>query len=128
VLANAMLVDTSRSNGFHVAYSNGLIFGVDGHVFDPATLAFQTPFAVDPMPYKDGLVIDSTLGRVYYVLEFGGYATIDSFAIAGRDQYWRIQLPVTVSSPYGMIRFGTDGLAFLSANNVVLLNGAIVGH
>jgi hypothetical protein len=44
-----------------VTYSGGLVFGADGHVFDP------------------------TVGRVYYVLDFGGYATIDSFAIAGRE-------------------------------------------
>jgi hypothetical protein len=128
LLANVMLVDTSRSSGFFVAYSGGLVFGVDGHVFDPVALTMQTPFIVDAMPYKDGLVVDPTVGRVYYVLDFGGYATIDSFAIAGRDRYWRIQLPVTNSDPYGMIRFGTDGLAFLSNNSVVLLNGAIVAN
>lgn len=46
-----MLVDTSRSNGFFVAYSGGLVFGVDGRAFDPVALTMQTPLIVDAMPY-----------------------------------------------------------------------------
>jgi hypothetical protein len=127
LLANVMLVDTSRANGL-VAYANGLIFGVDGHVYDPVAGTQLTPFVVDPMPYKTAVVADPVAGRVHFLLDFGGSQTVDSFAIAGRDRYWRIRFPVTVSSVSGMIRFGADGLAFIYQDNILLLNAAGIAN
>jgi hypothetical protein len=68
------------------------------------------------------------VGRAYFLLNSGSAAIIESFAIAGRDRYWRIQLPVTVSNPSRMTRFGSDGLALLTPDAILLLNGAIIAN
>lgn len=126
--ASVMLVDTSRANGFGVVYAGGLIYGVDGHVFDPVAKSPLSPFSVDTVPYKGEVAVDAAVGRAYFLLNSGSAAIIESFAIAGRDRYWRIQLPVTVSNPSRMTRFGSDGLALLTPDAILLLNGAIIAN
>jgi hypothetical protein len=98
----------------HSDFGTGLIYGDDGTVADPRTLA------VVGFYNASGLVApDSTLNRVFVLGQTQAQANTSNFTIASFDQkaftlVSTITIQNLLGSPFQLVRCGTSGLAVLT--------------
>jgi hypothetical protein len=112
----------------------GLVYGEDGHAVDPANGLLDGTY---PPPsgssyyYGWRVVPDASLGSVFFVSgdSYGGSTSTATVTVYDELGYYPTATdPLTFvgSPPRRLIRWGVDGLAFLTPDLVVLYRGATV--
>jgi hypothetical protein len=119
--------------GMKIHYDAGTqrIYDDDGSVVDPSTgllLGNFTPFG--PTYQRAAMVPDSTLNAAFFVSQASyDSGTIESFDIAKFTSIANIQIPYFFGTPLRIIRWGTNGLAFITEGSppqVFVISGSIV--
>jgi hypothetical protein len=133
--SGVVLHDTYRSAfstyGLAIRFDpgTGLLYADDGRVIDPATGLLAGTYPVSGL-YARRIVPDSSLGSAFFVsgdsYGSGPHVTLSAYDLT---QYYPTR-STTVSfvgaPPRRLIRWGLDGLAFLTPDLVVLLRGPTV--
>lgn len=90
--------------GLRIKYSNGLIYATGGRVVNPSTRTIVGSFASG----GSTMAIDSAAGRIYFLYEnvLTAYDT-NTFLLIGS-----VTLPALNGTPYNLVRWGENGLAF----------------
>ncbi len=131
VLQNTYRNAFSTTGGIRFDAGNGLVYGDDGRVVDPATGSLVGTYpSSSTYAYQRRVVPDSSLGSVWFASSDGYYGSnqiaISAYDLAGFHPTASTTLKYVTAPPRRPIRWGTDGLAVLNADAVVLLNGALV--
>jgi len=112
----------------HFDAGTNLIYAEEGHVINPSTgLPVGNFNAVGPM------VVDSSLNTVFFLSGGSGSgATIQSFDLAHFTPIASVPVPGATGTLTHLIRWGQDGLAFISTGasgvgQVFLVGGSFVG-
>jgi uncharacterized repeat protein (TIGR01451 family) len=110
--------------GSQMAYGGGHLFASGGYMFD------ENPFNVDwqfaGAQSSVWATPDPSTGRVFFLLKNGNYQ-INGYDIASRQLLGTVVVSNAVGTPGRMIRWGVDGLAFLtSGNQLFLVRAAMV--
>ncbi len=115
--------------GIRFDAGTGLVYLDDGRVADPATGLVTGTYSVANM-YQRRVMPDSSLGSAFFVSTGASYygtdATITAFDIDGYYPARSMTVSYVGGPPRRVIRWGTDGLAFLTPDLVVLVRGAVV--
>ena len=99
----------SFANRIHFDTGTKLIYAEEGHVINPATGLPTGNFnASGPM------VMDSTLNTAFFVNEGSATATIQAFDLTHFTPINSITIPNVANSPLRLIRWGQNGLAFIT--------------
>ena len=95
--------------GVQIKYVNGLIYSTGGRVINAATGQLVGTFQSGG---GSTMAIDSALGRIFFLNEntLTAYDT-NTFALIGS-----VTLPTLNGTPYGLVRWGENGLAFRTSN------------
>jgi hypothetical protein len=73
------------------------------------------------------MVPDSALNTAFFVSSTGGVATIQSFNLTTRAPIDTITIPNVMGDPTRLIRWGQNGLAFLTdAGQIFLVGGNFI--
>lgn len=100
--------------GSAFAWDSKYIYDYTGLVFDPVSNQTLGTYPLPQGGFGSSVLPDSSVGRTYF-LAYGqpGFEVFDqsTFALVGS-----IALPQTVNTPLKLVRWGTDGFAFLSYN------------
>jgi hypothetical protein len=137
--ASGVVVEDDYRNAFSTSGmairfdpGTGLVYAEDGRAVDPATGLLAGTYPVTGYySYGRRMVPDSSLGSAFFVTpdsysSSSTHATVTAYDL---DQYFttRSMAVSFVGSPHRrLIRWGTDGLAFLTPDLVVLVRGPIV--
>ena len=106
------------SGSFDIEFAGGLLYGSSGRVVDPEALAVVGTFDLPPFFGERLVEPDLAAGFVYYLIG-NTLLTFDpaTFAQLGAP----FGVPGAFGTPSSLIRWGTDGLAYRTDNNQVLL-------
>lgn len=101
----------------HFDTTTGLLYSDNGTVINPATGKTSGAFAADGR-----MTIDDTLGIAYFVsqtpVQIGGPDyTLTAFNLTTFAQISSIVVPGVAGQPVKLLRWGSNGLAFLTNNN-----------
>jgi hypothetical protein len=125
VTANYPLSETSR-----IAYSDGKVYGTTGEVVNPASGAILGTFQVSRNAYPSPFVVpDPATGRVYFLVENNNRWELRAYDINTFVPLGAIaltDLDGDSARPTGFVRWGTNGLAIAAADQVFLINTALV--
>jgi len=111
----------------HFDVGTNLIYAEEGHVINPSTgLPVGNFNAVGPM------VVDSTLNTAFFLSALGSGATIQSFDLTHFTPIGSATIPNATGTLSHLIRWGQDGLAFISTGvngigQIFLVGGSFVG-
>lgn len=141
VQLTAQVQGGGSGNLLHFDATTGYLYSDSGVVTDPATntvlgtfpsSSIQGGFNGSPIMAPDGtLNIAYFLGQTSYDAAPGNYV-VEAFDLKQRTFLGAIPLTGIVGTPYKMLRWGTNGLAFLTTGNgtagygVYLISGAFV--
>jgi hypothetical protein len=122
-----------------ITYSGGLVYTDGGGVVDPSPTSPATPRLVGTIPNASGnsSAADATINRVFYLNQNSPNVTsriISAFDASHFTPAGSTELDGLAGGAFDLIRWGTDGLAFLTAKDpwgngtgrVVLLHGPAV--
>lgn len=134
----------SGYGNLHYDATTGYVYGDNGQVIDPSTGtivgSFPTSTVQGGFAVNGVMVPDGTLNIAYFIgqtQDEGGtqeYA-VEAFDLTQFTLLGAISIPNVVGTPVKLIRWGTDGLAFLTSNGpggpaqgdgVYLISGAFV--
>ena len=99
-----------------IKHDAGVVYSATGRAINPesgvllGTFAGMSTFAFVP---------DASVGRIYYVNGSGSSARLYAFNLSNFAQVGTLNIPGVVGSPYSLIRWGANGLAFLTTGNQV---------
>ena len=99
-----------------IKHDAGFVYSATGRVINPesgtllGTFAGMSTFAFVP---------DSSVGRIYFVNGNGSSTRLYAFNLGNFAQVGTLNIPGVVGSPYSLIRWGANGLAFLTSGNQV---------
>ena len=113
-------------NGNSIILANGLVYSSSGQVINPTTGelvgTFSGPFMSDALH-----AVDPANGRVFFLVSTGSGLQIRAYDINTFLQVGFINISGTTGFPRGLVRWGTNGLAFRTDNRrVVLIETALV--
>jgi hypothetical protein len=137
--ANVVL---NQGNFSDIEYASGLIYAIPGSVYNPSTQSVQPSFkflSSNPLgnSYSYSFAIDASLNRAYFITSDTPNGTTDDMTLEGFDlttqaPTWVTRFPS--SNPVGgrMIRWGTDGIAFIGGNiaapTITLISGSVISR
>jgi hypothetical protein len=107
-------------------YASGLLYADDGSVMDPVAQTVKAGFTGVP---NGVMVPDPTLGLAFFVTGDPSVAgiIIKAVDIVHGNTVSTFSLPDVTGLPYRVVRWGTDGLAFLTdSGEFVVVHGAFV--
>jgi hypothetical protein len=87
---------------------------------------FPTP---DPSTYLSNLVPDATTGRAYAFASSATSCNLQSFGLPTNAYVASLALPIVASGNCGysnLVRWGTNGLAFTTGTDLVVVSGKFV--
>jgi hypothetical protein len=99
-----------------IKHAAGLVYSATGRAINPesgtllGTFAGMSTFAFVP---------DASVGRIYFVNGNGSSAKLHAFNLSNFAQVGTLNIPGVVGSPYSLIRWGANGLAFLTSGNQI---------
>jgi hypothetical protein len=123
-------VDGSLISGWYLdfVYEGGRLFTTMGTAVDTASM-----LKVGPYPANGAVASESSTNRVYYVINDSGNRVLVAFDRATFTEVARVTLGASAGSPRQMIRWGSQGLAYLEYPDVystsarlVLINSSLV--
>jgi hypothetical protein len=130
------------SNFSEMEYAGGLIYAIPGSVYNPSTQSVEPPFNfLSSSPYGNSysysFAIDASLNRAYFMtsdtpLGTTSDMTLEGFNLTTRAPTWLARFPS--SNPLGgrMIRWGSDGIAFIGGNasapSITLISGSVISR
>ncbi len=106
----------------------GLVYCEDGRAVDPTTGLLTGTYPVTSL-YNRRVEPDSSLGSAFFVSSESwgsGHATLTVFDLTHYYKTRSSTITFVGGPPRSLIRWGTDGLAFLTPNLVVIVRGAAV--
>jgi len=125
-----------------IDYANGLIYASPGAVYNPSTQSVLPSFqflSSNPggSSYSYSFAIDASLNRAYFMTTDSPSGTTDDMTLEGFDlttqaPTWVARFPA--SNPLGgrMIRWGTNGIAFIGGNiaapTITLISGGVISR
>jgi hypothetical protein len=122
-----------------IEFAAGRVFTNCGHVIDAITFQPLQSFArncVTVSAFNNALVLpDAPNNRVYFIerIEEGSELLfkIDAYALDTRALLHTVRLPMNLDTQisgfvWKAVRFGTDGLAFKTGSQLVILHGALI--
>jgi hypothetical protein len=121
-----------------------VIYALTGSIYDPSTQSVKPPFnmlrtssyAGNSQSYS--FAVDGLLKRAYFMTDdssiaIPGQMTLEGFNLTTQAPTWLARFPS--SNPLGgrMIRWGSNGIAFVGGNfaaspNITLISGSIVSR
>jgi trimeric autotransporter adhesin len=104
------------------------IYGFDGGVVDAERRVRLGGFSVDFEHFPYGMAVDAATGRVFMLTERGiGVYDMNTYQLLGTIPVsgHRFRHPYALASP--LVRWGTDGLAFLDEDELFILRSPVVG-
>jgi hypothetical protein len=116
--------NTFSEFGARIHFDSGtsLIYSDDGHVVEPTT---GNPAGEFTVTVGSVMVPDSTLNKAFFVSSSG---TIQSFSLNEFSTIDSITIPSISASPTRIVRFGNNGLAFITFEGSVYLIGGNFVH
>jgi sugar lactone lactonase YvrE len=112
VKTNNMVGGVSR-----LKFSNGLLYGSSGKVIDPEALKLMGTFQGSGF-FGNSMVVDQTLGRVFFVSNAGNGVVISAYDINTFVPLGSVNIVTNASgSPTSLVRWGANGLAFRVPNS-----------
>jgi len=114
---------TSFINAIHFDAGTKLIYSNDGKVVDPATGSLVGTFGV-----AGPMVPDSTLNMAFFITGVGPSTTIHSFNLTTQALIGSITISSATGKPQKLIRWGQNGLAFITDGGQVFLIGGNFVH
>ena len=119
---NSLLNGNDR---FNVKYDNGRYYSGGGRVIDPESATLVGSFFV-PSGEKGLVETDSKAKRIYSLSTVFSVTTLrvydmDSFALVGA-----LSLPGVSGTPIRLVRWGANGLAFNTPNQVYVLQHSLI--
>ncbi|HZY61398.1 MAG TPA: DUF11 domain-containing protein, partial [Edaphobacter sp.] len=132
----------NNGNGNTVQYDNNRLYLSSGVVLDPSTgnqlgqFSTTTSYSNSPVPAAGPMVSDSSLGRAWVL--FSGYSYNTQILAFDEDTYNFVAStpPITgigslssggpYSTPSDLIRWGQNGLAFHTSNQLYVLQSPLV--
>ncbi len=122
---------SSLAQSTRIKFSNGLIYTSSGQVINPDTNTLLGTFAVNNSN-SQAFVIDSSLGRAYYLIAGTGFETgtfslkafdINTFVLLGS---LTINGVGALPAPTPLIRWGANGLAFRTENELIIIQTSLI--
>jgi hypothetical protein len=125
-------------------YANSLVYSLTGSVYDPSTQSVKSQFNMLLTSSYGGnsqsysFAVDASLNRAYFMtddssLATPGQMTLEGFNLTTQVPVWLARFPA--SSPLGgrMIRWGSNGIAFVGGNfaaspNITLISGSVISR
>jgi hypothetical protein len=135
-------INLGNNNDF--VFTGGLVYTLTGSIYDPSTQSVKPPFnmlltssyAGNSQSYS--FAVDGLLNRAYFMTDdssiaIPGQMTLEGFNLTTQTPTWLARFPS--SNPLGgrMIRWGSNGIAFVGGNaaaspNITLISGSIVSR
>jgi trimeric autotransporter adhesin len=145
------LATTKTTSGVNLAdgeindlqFANGLIYSSTGFVFNPATNSTQATFAMQNTNPAGTAVsslefaIDTTLNRGYFLTNDSpqgqiGQLTLEGFNLMTQKPTWIARFASPQILPTPLLRWGSNGLAFVTSSgatsSLTLISGSIVSR
>jgi hypothetical protein len=136
-------VDIILGNNNDLAYAGGLVYALTGSVYDPSTKSVKAPFNMLRTSAYGGnspsyaFAVDSSLNRAYFMTDDSsigttGQMTLEAFNMTTQAPTWLTRFPS--SNPLGgkMIRWSTNGIAFVGGTggspNLTLISGSVISR
>ncbi|HYV14238.1 MAG TPA: Calx-beta domain-containing protein, partial [Pyrinomonadaceae bacterium] len=112
-----------------IKFSNGLVFTSGGHVVNPDTASLLGTFAsASTTAFRSPFVPEPSLGRAYYLIAGPAEGTltlkvfdINTFLLLGSFNIDGVQ-----GTPTSLLRWGPNGLAFRSGNQLFIIQTALI--
>jgi IPT/TIG domain len=120
---------TSFGNSIHFDSGTKRIYSEEGQVINPST-----GLPVGNFNARGAMAVDSSLNTAFFLSAgSGATAKIDSFDLAHFTPIGTITIPNVASTPLRLIRWGQNGLAFVSAGSngtgqIILIGGNFVSQ
>jgi hypothetical protein len=127
---------------YDLQYAGGLVYSTTASVYDPSTNTLQAPFSLQNSSLgtttSSSFAVDSSLNRAYFITTdspngTSGTMTLEGFNLTTQNPTWITRFPS--ANPLGgrMLRWGTNGLAFVGAAvagtpTVTLISGSVVSR
>jgi hypothetical protein len=89
------------------------LYDYSGSVFDPITNLNVGKYQLPDFSFGNGVIPETPLGRTYFLTY--AFATLTAFDQQTFAQVGTLSFPTSIS-PYRLLRWGTDGFAFLNSN------------
>jgi hypothetical protein len=131
VVGSTQSLSDQRLFAQDIKFDNGLLYMPSGRVFDPEAMAVVRSF--DGLPFFGGLVLpDSKAGRVYFLFPsdtLPNTASLRVYDINTTQLLGGLDFPGINSNDIfrGLVRWGSDGLAFSDGHNVYLVQNSLIG-
>jgi hypothetical protein len=125
-----------------IQYAGGLIYSSTASVYNPLTATVQAPFVLqnstENLVTSFSFAVDTSLNRAYFMTDdtpnlTPGQMTLQGFNLKTQMPTWITRFPS--ANPLGgrMLRWGSNGLAFVGGNaaaspNITLLSGSVVSR
>ncbi|HUL58658.1 MAG TPA: IPT/TIG domain-containing protein, partial [Anaeromyxobacteraceae bacterium] len=119
------------SQRIHFDPGTGFVYGDDARAIDPDSGLLVGTFIPNTYSWASSAMIpDSTLGTAFFVRPdpsgSSSFLVLRSFDIVHYVAAQSTTLAYVSGTPVHLIRWWTDGLAFLAGNQIVLLRGSLV--
>lgn len=113
------------SPGINMIYANGLLYGAGGQIINPSTDEIVGTFS--NIPFGAAEAIDVANNRAYFAFNQGPGIQINAYDLTTLLPVGFANVPGFFGVPTGLARWGTNGLAFrTTAQQVVLVETALV--
>jgi trimeric autotransporter adhesin len=136
-------VNLADSELYDLQFANGLIYSSTGYIFNPTTNSTQTPFAmqntnpIGTTVTSFASAVDTALNRGYFLTNDSpqgviGQLTIEGFNLTTQQPTWIARFPSPQVMPFPLLRWGSNGLAFVTftggASYLTLISGGVVSR
>jgi hypothetical protein len=113
----SVVATSTAAIGDDFKYDNGSVYGANGKVINPETVATLGTFSG---ANSLGFVPDASVNRVFFATVIGGSSvTLQAFDQQTFSLVGTLDIPGVVGAPVGMVRWGADGLAMRTSGNQI---------
>jgi hypothetical protein len=135
-------INLGNNNDF--VFAGSLVYALTGSVYDPSTQSVKSTFNMLRTSSYGGnsqsysFAVDASLNRAYFMTDdssiaIPGQMTLEGFNLTTQAPTWLARFPS--SNPLGgrMIRWGSNGIAFVGGNaaaspNITLISGSVISR
>ena len=116
---------TSLGSSTRIQFNNGLIYTSSGQVINPDT---NTLLGTFPVGFSHAFTIDSSVGRAYYLIDDFGTFTLKAFDLNTFGPLGSLTINGVGFFPGAtpLLRWGANGLALRTANELILIQTSLI--